>query len=543
MRNPAGRSLAFPARGFARLFRSLRWSKVAQPAAVAGAIALVVCMLLVGLPAKPVTAAQAQSTFVPLAPQADAGHDQGTLPLDVPFQIQFTKPMNAGTVAAALTIPPTIKLQYLWDATGQVLSIKPIPYWAPYTQYTVDISHDATDQEGLNLANTIHSSFQSGSPTSAIITATRMVGTLAAPTTAVKIAFTRPVKLATVERRLSLYPPSQVSVTGDDPTDAASQVFTITPKKPLQAATSYQVSIVDGGTDSAGAPLQHIPTLYFTTLAHPSAKITPQDGTVTYDSNQVVSVAFSEAMDQKSAAGALSVTSNGRAVAGSISWTDDGLTMVFNTRYSYYQGSRITVSVAASARSAAGMQMASSVSSSFSVAVPKTRASSGTYIPYSPGGLASTTAPWHGSELYYLSLMNCTRTGGWVTGSGLCSTQTHHTLPARGPLGIIDGISNRVSRPYAAALAAARQLTHYLGGTTAHSRLTAGGYPSPSWGENIASPGDYGQSGMISIETFFQNEYACRCEHYANIMNSHFNHVGIGVWYDGVVRVVIDFYA
>jgi hypothetical protein len=489
-----------------------------------------------------VTAAQAQNTFVPLAPQADAGHDQGTLPLDVPFQIKFTKPMNAGTVAAALTITPSIKLQYLWDATGQVLSIKPIPYWSPYTQYTVDISHEATDQEGLNLADTIHSSFQSGSPTSAIITATRMVGTLAAPTSAVKISFTRPVKLATVETRLSLYPPAQVSVTGDDPTDAASEVFTITPKKSLQAATSYQVSIVDGGTDSAGAPLQHIPTLYFTTLAHPSAKITPQDGATINDTNQVVSVAFSEAMDQKSAVAALSVTSSGRTIAGSTSWTDDGLTLVFNTKYSYYQGSRITVTVAASARSAAGMLMAAPVSASFNIAVPKGRYVSGPQIPYSYGTLAAS--PYYGSELYYLALMNCTRTGGWVTTSGTCSSQTHHTLPAKSALSLSAGISNSVSRPYAKALADSGQLTHYLGGTTAHGRLTAGGYPSASWGENIASPGNAGGGGMIDVEIFFQNEYACRCEHYANIMNSHFSHVGIGVWVSGgYARVVIDFYA
>jgi hypothetical protein len=215
---------------------------------------------------------------------------------------------------------------------------------------------------------------------------------------------------------------------------------------------------------------------------------------------------------------------------------------VFNTRYSYYQGSRITVTVAASARSAAGMLMAAPVSSSFNITAPKGRYVAGPQIPYSGGAL--TASPYYGSELYYLALMNCTRTGGWVTTSGTCSSQTHHTLPAKSALGLIAGISNNVSRPYAAALANSGQLTHYLGGTTAHGRLTAGGYPSASWAENIASPGNAGRGGMIDVEIFFQNEYACRCEHYANIMNSHFNHVGIGVWVaNGYARVVIDFYA
>lgn len=181
---------------------------------------------------------------------------------------------------------------------------------------------------------------------------------------------------------------------------------------------------------------------------------------------------------------------------------------------------------------------------SFLVSTPRTRtyASGGSKIPFT-GGIASTSAPYHGSELYYLSLMNCTRTGGWVTSSGDCSTETHHTLPPRPALGFSDGISNAVSRPYAMALSDRNALTHYLDGTTVHSRLSAQGYTSASWGENIASPGNAGQGGMISVEIFFQNEYWCRCNHYANIMNSHFRSVGIGIWVSGGPRVVIDFYS
>jgi uncharacterized protein YkwD len=48
---------------------------------------------------------------------------------------------------------------------------------------------------------------------------------------------------------------------------------------------------------------------------------------------------------------------------------------------------------------------------------------------------------------------------------------------------------------------------------------------------------------MISIETFYQNEYWCSCEHYANIMAPQFHRVGIGVWESsGLVRVVVNFY-
>jgi len=249
------------------------------------------------------------------------------------------------------------------------------------------------------------------------------------------------------------------------------------------------------------------------------------------------------AMDQKSTAAALSVTSYGRSLQGTTSWSDDGLTMVFAPRYSYYVGSVITVRVAASARSVGGLGMKAAASATFTIARPKSRV-----VPYSATKIQWTgavgSAPYGGSEQYYLSLMNCTRTGGWVTAGGDCSTQTHHTLPARSAFVLDEGISSKVSRPYAKALAERGELTHYLDGTTPHGRLTAAGYPSGSWAENIASPSNAGQSGMVQVEIYFQEESPIRygTTHYKNIMSPYFHRVGIGVWVAGGVRVCVDFY-
>jgi uncharacterized protein YkwD len=69
------------------------------------------------------------------------------------------------------------------------------------------------------------------------------------------------------------------------------------------------------------------------------------------------------------------------------------------------------------------------------------------------------------------------------------------------------------------------------------------GYCGPAVGENIASPSSSGAAGMVQIEIFYQNEYWCRCEHYANIMNGHFGVAGVGVWFSNSVRVSIDFYS
>jgi hypothetical protein len=523
---------------------------------LAGTIVLVVAVLIVGLPAKPAAAGPVATgplpIFTPIAPGSGSARAATGLPLDAPFQVQFTRPMNESTVKSALTITPATEVKCEWDALGQVLSLAPVSHWEPSTQYSVTISSDASDQEGIRLTEPIQASFESGSLTGGQVTATRLVGDLASPSTAFQVTFTRPVKLATVLMHLSISPPADVSIVGDDPTDEASQVFTLTPKKALATNTTYTVGIIAGGTDAVGAPLLPVAPLEVTTLQTPSiVKITPQDGVFVYDTNQLISVQFSVAMDEKSAAAALSVKTNGRHVAGSTSWTEDDTVLVFTPRRSFSVGSQISVGVAASARSAGGLTMAAAASSTFRVTKPRShripttsnKPIKTTKIPWT-GGIASTTSPHHSAELYLLELINCTRTGYWVTSTGLCSTQTHHTLPPQKPLVLRDDISNAVSRPYAKVLADRGILTHFLDGTTPHSRLAAGGFPDSTCSENISSPRSPKQGGMISVELFFQSESWDRGGHYRNVMSSRYRSVGIGVWVSrGRTRVVIDFYS
>ena len=544
MRNIAATSLTLPLRGLTRIARWLRRSAVFQVALLTGAVALVVAGLLVGLPIKPV-AAQTLPTFAPLAPQAAAHRTDSSLPLDVPFQVTFTKPMNESTVRSALTITPQIEVSYEWDATSQILAVKPNPHWTPHTHYTVDISNGATDLEGLGLTTPIHAEFESGAQTTGKITATKIVGTRVSPNTAFLVTFSRPVKMATVLMRVTITPHVDFAVSGDDPTDAASQVFTVLPNAALATNTNYTIAMKNGGSDTAGAPLQGLDVLIVTTLTAPTVvRYSPGGGSVTLDTNQPISITFSMAMDKKSVASALSVTADGRAVSGSEYWTEADTVLVFTPQRSFYVGVTVTVGVATKAHSADGIAMASAMGFSFSVSQRRSGSGSSgtsTKIPLT-GGVASSSAPYHSYELYYLALMNCTRTGSWVTSDGDCSTVTHHTLPARGPLSFDNGIANAVSRPYARALALSGTLTHNLNGSTPHGRLAAGGYPGASWGENIASPSNPYEGGMISVEIFFQNEYWCRCAHYYNIMNSHFSRAGIGIWVEGGTRVVIDFY-
>ena len=544
MRKTAAAVVALPFIAFiyvASVIRRTSPEKVAkagpiQLLMVGAAVAILVSGLLLGLPAKQV-AGGAPPTFAPLAPQAVAGRPGTNLPFDAPFQVKFTKPMNETSVENALTVTPQINVAFQWDATAQVLSLAPNPYWAPDTTYSVDITGAASDQEGLSLANEIHTSFQSGAPTAGTISVTQTSNGLVSPATTFQITFTRPVKLSTVLLRFGISPQVPFTLVGDDPSDAASQVFTMTPKTALASNMTYLLSMAAGGTDSSGANLQPVAALQVLTMTSPAVvRFRPQDGTAAYDTNQPVSVRFTVPMDEKSTAAAFSVTVDGRAVAGSTYWAEGDTVLVLTPRYSFKVGNTVVARVSTAARSQDGLHLGTAARATFKISPPRSTVIGG-------GGVASASAPYHASEVYYMNLMNCTRTGGWVTTSGTCTTETHHTLPAQGRLTLNTRISNLVSRPYAKFMADRRILDHYAY-HDAHWRLCNwGGYCGGSWGENIASPSSAGRGGMIDIEIFYQNEYWCRCEHYYNIMDPYFNQAGVGVWVsNGVVRVSIDFY-
>jgi hypothetical protein len=514
-------------------------SGTVQVVAVVAAIAILVAGMLLGLPAKQV-AGVAPPSFPPLTPQAEPQNAGATLPLDVAFQVQFTKPMNEASVENALTISPQVNVKYLWDATAQVVSLAPSPFWQPHTVYTVSVGAGASDQEGLGLVQPMVSTFESGAPTSGQIVATSMAGGKASPATAFQLTFTRPVKLATVVSRMAFTPATTVTVVGDDPTDMVSQVFTITPTTQLLSDKDYVVSFVNGGTDAAGAALDPVPALLVHTLLAPTViKFRPVDGGITYDTNQPVSVRFTMAMDEKSTAAAFSVTVNGKAITGTRNWAEGDTVLVLSPRYAFKVGDKVVarVSTAARAAGAGGLHLAATATATFTVSKPKS-----TSIAYT-GGVASATRPYYASEVYYMKLMNCTRTGGWVTGSGACSSVTHHTLPAQAPLRLSATISNKVSRPFAKYMADRKILNHYAYHDPQWRLCNWAGLCGSAWAENIASPTSAGRGGMIDIEIFYQNEYWCRCEHYYNIMAPFLNQAGVGVWVShGVVRVSIDFY-
>jgi uncharacterized protein YkwD len=146
---------------------------------------------------------------------------------------------------------------------------------------------------------------------------------------------------------------------------------------------------------------------------------------------------------------------------------------------------------------------------------------------------------WGSVETYYLRLMNCTRTGGWVTSTGACSSPGGRNVA---PLRLDAGISTKVSRPYAKKLAVNNMCTHFSGGTPG-DRLRRAGYTSYRWAENLGCRSGAAKSAVLGSHLYFQSEKSYNGGHYVNLMNAAYDRVGIGVWvYGGRVRLVVDFY-
>lgn len=154
-------------------------------------------------------------------------------------------------------------------------------------------------------------------------------------------------------------------------------------------------------------------------------------------------------------------------------------------------------------------------------------------------------ATWLDVETWYLGLVNCTRTGGWVLSDGRCrgyGTGRYSTYVK--PLVRHVGISNLVSRPYAKLLAVRNGCSHYLNGDPGY-RLRRAGYLSYTWGENIGCRYGYStvRAAILASHRAFQAEKSTNGGHWRNIKNARFTYIGMGIWkYSGRVRLVTDFY-
>jgi hypothetical protein len=184
-----------------------------------------------------------------------------------------------------------------------------------------------------------------------------------------------------------------------------------------------------------------------------------------------------------------------------------------------------------------------------SISAPAATAATTSVVSTSNTGAAltvtATNKPWYTVEQYYLSLVNCTRTGGWVLSDGSCRGygSGHYSAYVK-PLTLVAGISSSVTRPYAKLLATKAICSHFADHDPGY-RLRRAGYLRPTWGENIGCRDGYStaKAAVLQSHLYFQAEKSTNGGHWKNMKNANYLWIGIGVWrYGSRTRLVTDFY-
>jgi uncharacterized protein YkwD len=531
-----------------------------RAAGFVGVAALIAVVLMVGGRAAPSAAAPqslARTVSAELLDTILTGHG-----LTAPITLSFDAPMDAASVAAALRIQPEAAISFSWDGGARTLTIAPVTAWSADTLYAITVGAEAHAADGSPLTSAVHAVMLTAKGGTGSLGATKAVGSRVALDTAIAIQLDRAVTANALQAAVHVDPSAAGTVTaGQGPGQ-----FLFTPSAPLAPDTVYHVTVT-GLSDGAGIPFKSVPELVVRTVVAPSVvRFRPVDGATAQVTASVLSVRFTDRMDRATTAAAFKVTAAGKAVAGKVAWAESDRVLVFTPSAKLAFGSKVTMTVGAGASSRGGVPIAASASGSFTVQPkPATRLAAATPAakpttkpatkpttkptakpttkpipkPSGSGGSGGAAASWYSVEVYYLSLMNCTRTGGWVTSSGSCSSPGGRDVA---PLTLSAGISSQVSRPYAEYLAVNNLCNHFYRGTPG-DRLRSAGYASYNWGENIGCENMSPYAAVLGDHQFFQSEKSYNGGHYRNLMNALYTEVGIGVWVDhGRVRLVIDFY-
>lgn len=465
--------------------------------------------------------------------------------------VAFSRGMDRASVAAAVTVSPAATVSLTWDAASQALTIRPTAAWAPATLYTITVGTAATDTSGRKLDAPTRAAFVTRAPTRATIVATAPLPAGVAARSAFTVTFDHPVDLDQAKAAFHIDP--AVAGTIAPATGAnADEGFTFTPSAPLDPAVAYKVSLEGTLADADGAAIEMPNALSVKPVRAPTVvRFRPRNGTTDVVRAAALSVRFTQRMDRTSTAAAWSATADGRRITGKVAWADGDTVLVFTPSSLLPVGAKVVMSVGTGATSVGGIPLERAISAQATVSKPVKATGGGTTtkvtkpttkpkpIPHASGGTVGSGS-WGAVESYYLRLMNCTRTGGWVTSSGSCSSPGGLSTA---PIVLDAGISDKVSRPYAKLLATGGACDHFLNGTPT-DRLHRAGYSG--WAaENIgcrSAPNAF--ASVLGTHLYFQTEKPCSgyC-HYANLMNPAYKKCGIGVWVaHGRVRLVIDFY-
>ena len=524
----------------------LRRSILARTGLALGLV-LILGIGVIGAGRPATTTATPVSPILPLAQAAFSTTFSTDRGLAEPVTIKFSTPMDATSVAAAVSVEPATAVDLAWDTTGIELTVTPRTRWAAGTFHTVTVQAGALDRAGQPLTSPARAAFLTRGATTGSVIATDPIGTRVSISTSFLVSFARTVDPETVRASIRLDPPTPGTIRSTLPMAGPTRYFFV-PDAPLLPDVVYRL-VVSGVRDTDGLPLETFSLAVRTTKAPAVVRFRPRADTLGVARDAAISVRFTEAMDRRSTARAFTVMAGATPIAGKLRWAESDTVLIFTPAAPLPFGATVSMDVAAGATSTAGVPFGAPGRGTFKTVkppAPHTPPKPAVVTPPAPrpstgstGGSAVGAGSWGAVEVYYMGLMNCTRTGGWVTSTGACSSSGGRNVAA---LKLDAGISTKVSRPYAKKLAVGADCSHFIGGNPG-DRLRRAGYTSYRWAENLGCRSGGARASVLGSHLFFQAEKPYLGGHYVNLMDARYDRAGVGVWVSGGrVRLVVDFY-
>ncbi|HET6745939.1 MAG TPA: Ig-like domain-containing protein [Candidatus Limnocylindria bacterium] len=183
------------------------------------------------------------------------------VPLAAEIVLQFSTLMDTASVEEALTISPEVPLTPTWS--GEALTLTPEERLAEGVRYTLRVDDGARDSAGTPLSRAFTLSFRavrSGLAATTLFPADGVEGI--ALTSPIALVFDRPLDPDTVNPEQFVIEPDITGSLSVVPTPGAAgmvesgeRVLRLRPASPLQANTTYRISLAPGLTGTDGAAL------------------------------------------------------------------------------------------------------------------------------------------------------------------------------------------------------------------------------------------------------------------------------------------------
>ncbi len=222
------------------------------------------------------------------------------LPLEGPVIFFFDQPMDDATLPDAFSVEPAVNGALTWSDDFTTLTFTPAAPLARATEYTFTIGTGATSAAGVPLAEPFTLTLR----TIGYLEVAEVLpadGSEAVDTDSViTVIFNRPVvPLVTAEEIADLPQP----LVFDPPVTGKGEwlntsIYLFTPETELNGGTTYTVTVTAGLTDVTGGVLAEDFSWTFTTVRPDVIEIRPGDGAEGIVLDTLITVRFSQAMDQ-----------------------------------------------------------------------------------------------------------------------------------------------------------------------------------------------------------------------------------------------------